>query len=77
VVLTIAGSILVTIPLKLVGTAAHHAADGSVVAVIVHLIVLAGAEINAETDIRPPATASATLKRPGARMADEIGQAKT
>jgi len=41
------------------------------------IIVLAGAEINAETDIRPPATASATLKRPGARMADEIGQAKT
>jgi membrane protein len=145
VVLTIAGSILVTIPLKLVGTAAHQAllsilrwpllylalllplpvpiataepqpsqwrwggghlgkrhcrrarlvgslalswyvsnfgnhsaAYGSVVAVIVHLIVLAGAEINAETDIRPPATA--TLKRPGgypARMADEIGQAKT
>jgi len=27
--------------------------------------VLAGAEINAETDIRPPATAPATLKRPG------------
>ena len=131
-VLTIAGSILVTIPLKLVGTAAHqallsilrrpllylalllpglslslrpsrshlngggavghlgqrhcrrarlvgslalswyvsnfgnhNAADGSVVAVIVHLIVLAGAEINAETDIRPPATTPVTLKRPG------------
>jgi hypothetical protein len=44
------------------------------------IIALAGAEINAETDIRSPATAPATLKGPGdtpARMADEIGQAKT
>jgi hypothetical protein len=44
------------------------------------IIVLAGVEINAETDIRPPATAPATLRRLGdkpARRADEIGQAKT
>jgi len=112
VVLTIAGSILVTIPLKLVGTAAHQALLSILRWPLLYLalllplpvpiatatcqtsetitpptarslpsfstiIVLAGAEINAETDIRPPATASATLKRLGARMADEIGQAKT
>ena len=45
------------------------------------IIVLAGAEINAETDIRPPATAPATLKRPGGTPAGarptKIGQAKT